>query len=102
MGREIRREPKDWAHPTYNSRHYFSNMDPFDYKDGRYYPLYDEEYDKASEKWIENFLLRQKRSTQSNQQATAELINIIGNILAIRQKKNIIAMRSMKLNSMDQ
>ena len=61
MGREIRRVPKDWTHPTYNSKHYFSNMDPSDHKYGRYHPLYDDDYDKASEKWIENFLLWQKK-----------------------------------------
>ncbi len=42
MGREIRRVPKDWVHPTD--------------KDGNDLPMFDKTYEEAAEEWIHEFL----------------------------------------------
>ena len=50
MGREIRRVPPDWEHPRYtaeNARR--PNMI------GQHIPLYDEDYETAAKKWIQEF-----------------------------------------------
>ena len=43
MGREVRRVPADWQHPRD--------------KDGCYLPLYDEDYDTAARKWLDECML---------------------------------------------
>lgn len=58
MGREIRKVPKNWEHPKYNHPSYY----PQDHSEegNRYHPLYDEDYNIAAQKWIDNFNLWQK------------------------------------------
>lgn len=42
MGREIRRVPAGWEHPTYINKH----------RGGEYHPLFDRSYKEAAEEWL--------------------------------------------------
>ncbi len=55
MGREIRMVPLDWDHPKYTD----SNA-PYSNRVGEYRPLYDEDYDSASKRWLKGLNQWQK------------------------------------------
>jgi hypothetical protein len=49
MGREVRRVPPDWQHPTYaDLDEPYSRGDPAEH----YHPLHDDDYDSACAKWL--------------------------------------------------
>lgn len=50
MGRDIRRVPPDWVHPTYTKDTCTSSR-----KIGDFQPLYDEDYRTAAEKWMAEY-----------------------------------------------
>jgi len=59
MGREIRRVPANWKHPKYEN--FYKDMSPNDRVYGRYHPMYNEDYNEASQEWMKNLTLWQER-----------------------------------------
>lgn len=63
MGREIRRVPLDWEHPTQECKHspWAGGCDYAKAHGGQCYkPLYDDDYHSAAREWIESFDLWRK------------------------------------------
>jgi hypothetical protein len=61
MGREIRRVPPDWEHPTQECPHWAGACDRAKKNGGRCCkPLYDNDYHSAAREWIEAFDLWRK------------------------------------------
>ena len=52
MGREVRRVPGDWEHPRYTK-----DDSPYRDRIGEHRPLYDDDYESVSEKWMADFNL---------------------------------------------
>jgi len=54
MGREIRRVPPDWEHPKHPK--FTKEQAKYDWQQDSYYPLYDNDYQTACEKWYREAL----------------------------------------------